>query len=41
MKLNGKELVLGANNELPDMSPVTVEAGELTLAPAEIAFVVM
>jgi len=41
MKLNGRELVLGADNELPDMSPVTVEAGELTLAPAEIAFVVM
>ncbi len=41
MKLNGKELVLGANNELPDMSPVTVEAGELVVAPAEIAFVVM
>ena len=41
MKLNGKELVLGANNELPDMSPATVEAGELTLAPTEIAFVVM
>ena len=41
MKLNGKELVLGADNELPDMSPVMVEAGELTLDPTEIAFVVM
>ena len=41
MKLNGKELVLGENNELPDMSPVTVEAGELVVGPAEIVFVVM
>ena len=41
VKLNGKELVLGENNELPDMSPVTVGAGELILAPAEIAFIVM
>lgn len=41
MKLNGKELVLGENNELPDMSPVTVEAGELVLEPATMAFVVI
>ena len=41
MKLNGKELVLGENNELPDMSPVTAEAGELAVGPAEIVFVVM
>ena len=41
MKLNGKELVLGENNELPDMSPVTAEAGELVVGPAEIVFVVM
>lgn len=41
MKLNGRELVLGVNNELPDMSPEVVEAGELTLAPETIAFVVM
>lgn len=40
MKLNGKELVLGENNELPDMSPVILE-GTLTLHPAEIAFVVI
>ena len=40
MKLNGKELVLGENNELPDMSPVTME-GELVLEPATIAFVVL
>ena len=41
MKLNGKELVLGENNALPDMSPVTAEAGELVVGPTEIAFVVM
>ena len=41
MKLNGRELVLGVNNELPDMSPEVVEPGELTLAPETIAFVVM
>ncbi|MBQ2706154.1 MAG: beta-glucuronidase, partial [Agathobacter sp.] len=40
MKLNGRELVLGANNELPDLSPETME-GTLTLEPATIAFVVM
>ena len=40
MRLNGKELVLGKNNELPDMSPVEIE-GTLTLEPATIAFVVM
>jgi hypothetical protein len=40
MKLNGKELVLGANNELPDMSPVVVE-GTLTLEPATMAFIVL
>ena len=41
MKLNGRDLVLGANNELPDLSPVTAEAGELVVGPAEIVFVVM
>lgn len=40
MRLNGKELVLGANNELPDMSPAVME-GTLTLEPATMAFVVM
>ena len=40
MKLNGKELVLGENNELPEMAPVVME-GTLTLEPATIAFVVM
>ena len=40
MKLNGRELVLGENNELPDLSPVAME-GTLTLEPATIAFVVL
>ena len=40
MKLNGRELVLGENNELPDLSPVNME-GTLTLEPATIAFVVL
>ena len=40
MKLNGKELVLDENNNLPAMDPVVVE-GTLILEPAAIAFVVM
>ena len=40
MKLNSRELVLGENNELPDLSPDTVE-GTLTLEPATLAFIVM
>ncbi len=40
MKLNGRELVLDENNELPDMLPVVMEAS-LTLEPATIVFVVM
>ncbi len=40
MKLNGKELVLGANDELPDMSPVVMD-GTLELEPATIAFIVL
>ena len=40
MKLNGKELVLDENNNVPAMDPVVVE-GTLTLEPATMAFVVM
>ncbi len=40
MKLNGKELVLDENNNVPEMAPVVME-GTLTLEPATIAFVVM
>lgn len=41
MCLNGKELVLGENNELPDLSPEIAEAGELVLEPATILFAVV
>ena len=40
MRLNGRELVLGENNELPDLSPVKVDK-ELVLPPATIAFIVL
>ncbi len=40
MKLNGRDLVLGTNNELPDLTPVVME-GKLILEPATIAFVVL
>ncbi len=40
MKLNGKDLILGENDEMPDFSPVTME-NELVLEPATIAFLVM
>lgn len=40
MKLNGRDLVLGEHNELPDLSPVMVR-DSLTLAPATMAFVVL
>lgn len=41
MKLNGKELILGENNELPDMAPEREETGEVILAPMTIVFIVM
>jgi len=41
MKLNGKDLVLDANDELPELAPVKVAAGETKLAPATMAFYVM
>lgn len=41
MTLNGKDLVLGENNEIPAMEPVTVPAGELTVAPLGCTFIVM
>ena len=40
MCLNGKELTLGANDELPELSPKTV-SGKLELAPGECAFIVI
>jgi len=40
MKLNGRDLVLGEGNELPDLAPDKLE-GTLTLESATIAFVVL
>ncbi len=41
MLLNGKPLVLGNNDEMPDMSPVTLPAGTMELAAGSCAFLVM
>ena len=38
MKLNGRELVLGENNALPDLSGEAQPAGTLTVEPATIVF---
>ena len=40
MLLNGKELVLGENDELPEMTPVTAE-GTLEIAPGGCTFIVL
>ncbi len=41
MTLNGRPLTLGQGNALPDLSPVSVPAGEITFAPATCTFVVL
>ena len=41
MLLNGKELVLGENDELPAMDGVTVPAGTLEVAPGGCTFIVL
>ena len=41
MTLNDKPLVLGANNTLPELTPVTQKAGSVELAPATCTFFVM
>ena len=41
MQLNGKDLVLGANNELPELNPVVEEAGTIELAPTTCTFLVL
>ena len=41
MLLNGRELVLGENDELPDLSGVTVPAGTLEVAPGGCTFIVL
>ena len=40
MCLNGNELVLGVNDELPEMSGVTME-GSVTVAPGGCTFIVL
>ena len=41
MLLNGKELVLGENDELPELAGVSVEAGKLEIAPGSCTFIVL
>jgi len=41
MTLNGKELVLGENDEIPEMKGEAVKAGTLELAPGCCAFIVI
>ena len=41
MLLNGKELVLGENDEIPAMEGVSVEAGTLEVAPGSCTFIVL
>lgn len=41
MCLNGTPLVLGENDELPELTPVAQEAGTVELAPATCTFFVM
>lgn len=41
MTLNGRDLVLGENNELPDLSGAPVAAGTIELAPMTCTFLVV
>ena len=41
MLLNGRELVLGENDELPAMDGVTVPAGTLEVQPGGCTFIVL
>ena len=41
MLLNGRELVLGENDELPDLSGAAVEAGTVEVAPGGCTFIVL
>ena len=41
MKLNGVELNLDENNQLPELNKVTVEAGSFELAPLTVTFIVL
>ena len=41
MCLNGKELILGENDELPELTGVTVPAGKIEVAPGSCTFIVL
>ena len=41
MLLNGRELVLGENDTLPELTPVAQAAGTVELAPATCTFFVL
>ena len=41
MSLNGKELVLGENDQLPELAGVTAAAGTLEVAPGGCTFIVL
>ena len=41
MTLNGKDLVLGENWELPDLSGAPVAAGKIELAPLSCTYLVV
>jgi len=41
MQLNGRKLMLKENGELPELEPIILGAGKITLAPTEIAFIVL
>ncbi len=41
MTLNGRDLVLGEGDELPDLSPAECPAGQLTLAPTTCTFILL
>ena len=41
MLLNGKELVLGENDEIPALEGVSVPAGKIEVAPGGCTFIVL
>lgn len=41
MKPNGRDLVMGENDELPNLSAARQEAGTIVLAPSTITFLVV
>ena len=41
VQLNGKELQLGADDELPELKGIATHSGKITFAPASITFLAM